>query len=146
MVLKLFVYNEPVGETASLATQALSGHRLRTSRQLKAKQSKCLLARPNMVTSAKQPPVERLASLVSPRAGAHPGPPSGRTTEHCRAPALPVSALGTKRGRGTQDWPFLGLGPSPACPLPPPALVSVHKPLIKQAWATFPLIPPPSPW
>ena len=44
------VYSELVGEVASLATEALSGHRLRTSRQLKAKQPRCLLARPNMVT------------------------------------------------------------------------------------------------
>lgn len=89
--------------------------------------------------------MERLALLVSPRAGAHPGPPSGRTTDQSGALAALASAPRTTGGRGAQDQPFLGLGPSPACPPPSPALVSVHKSLIKQARVTFPLIPPQIP-
>lgn len=83
-----------------------------------------------------QPPVERLASLVSPRVGAYPGPPLGRITDQCRAPGsrprYPARREGAApRTRPSSVWvphsrvfrrPQPGFGP--------------------QARATFPLIPP----
>ncbi|CAK7311866.1 hypothetical protein VULLAG_LOCUS16368 [Vulpes lagopus] len=48
------VYKAPAGEAAAAVTGALSGHRLRPSRQLQAPGPRCLLARPNMVTGAEQ--------------------------------------------------------------------------------------------
>lgn len=141
MIRRLFVYNAPLGEAASLTTKALSGHRLRSSRQLKAKQPDA--SSPDQIWSQelKQPPLERLA-LVSPLAGAHPGPPSGRTVDQCGAPHAP--GLGTQfEGRARHPGPALPRsGPLTRVPWPPPALVSVHKSLIKQARVTFPLIPP----
>lgn len=76
----------------------------------------------------------------------------GRTRSRPRAepwisgalPSLRASAPGAKGGRGAKDPPFLRQGPSPSSPPQPQALVSVHKPLIKQAQVTFPLIRPKS--
>lgn len=75
-----FVYSELVGEVASLATEALSAHEQTIESQtaeMPPRQTKY---------GHMQPPVERLASLVSPRVGAYPGPPLGRITDQCRAP------------------------------------------------------------
>lgn len=141
MIRRLFVYNALTGEAASLTTEVLSGHRLRSSRQLKAKQPDA--SSPDQIWSQapKQPPLERLA-LVSPLAGAHPGPPSGRTEDQRGAPRAPGLSA---RYEGTAPHPGPvppRSGPLTREPSPPPALVSVHKSLIKQARVTFPLIPP----
>lgn len=87
-----------------------------------------------------QPPVERLASLVSPRVGAYPGPP----LESLISAALRPPGLGTRHEeKARHPEPALLLsGPLTRVSSAAPSLVSVHKSLIKQARATFPLIPP----
>ena len=138
MVSRLFVYSELVGEVASLATEALSGHRLRTSRQLKAKQPRCLLARPNMVTCSL--PWKGWPRWCLP-AGAHRARP---LAESLIAAALRAPGLGTRPGeKARHPGPALPRsGPLTRAPAAAPSLVSVHKSQIKQARATFPLIPP----
>ena len=137
MVSRLFVYSELVGDVASLATEALSGHRLRTSRQLKAKQPRCLLARPNMVTCS-------LPGKGWPRwclpAGAHRARP---LAESLIAAALRAPGLGTRPGeKARHPGPALPRsGPLTRVPSAAPSLVSVHQSRIKQARAALPLIP-----
>ncbi|XP_014443759.1 WW domain-containing transcription regulator protein 1 [Tupaia chinensis] len=71
-----------------------------------------------MVTSAKQPPVERLALLVSPRAGAYPGPPSGKIADQCGAPGAPGLGARLKSRK---------MNPASAPPpLPPPGQQVIH--------------------
>lgn len=140
MVSRLFVYNAPTGKAAARVTEALFGHRLRSSRQLQAKQPRCLLARPNMVTSAKKPPVERLA--LPPRARADPNPPSGRTSDQrC---ALGAPSLDAKHeGRARQPGPALPRsGPLARVPSATPSPSFGLQALDSTSAATFPLIPP----
>ena len=88
-----------------------------------------------------QPPVERLASLVSPRVGAYPGPPLGRITDQCRAPGSRPRYPARREGAAPRTRPSSVWVPHSRV-FRRPSLVSVHKSLIKQARATFPLIPP----